>query len=467
VLLGKLAELARRETPFAFFAQVLGAGGGRQRILARLGPEANDAIDEFLNLALEYERRETPSLHGFLAWLRQARAEVKRDMEIARDEVRVMTVHGAKGLEAPLVILADTMTPPAGPRQPRLLQLPGNIVIWAGRKVDDSLPVAAARQSALVEASDEYRRLLYVAMTRAADRLIICGADTEKKRPDDCWYDLIRRALDSHLVEETEADEKVWRFRKTTPERASPAERDTVKSFERLEFPSWLRQPATLKNLGVVTIAPSSGSAEEPGRAAAGAATGTALDRQKAMQRGQIVHRLMQALPDLPPAARKAALERYLSNPAHRLSPDEPVEIARQVLGILDDARFAEFFAAGSRPEVSIVGRVARPGGEPVLVAGQVDRLRVTADAVLVIDYKTDSPVPSTLDDVPSDYVTQLAFYRAVSTGIYPAKRVRAALLFSAGPNLIEIPGPILDIALKAALERAETQPFHAPVTVA
>src|SRR5215470_16729691 len=466
-LLDKLAELARRETPFEFFAQVLGAGGGRRRILARLGPEANDALDEFLNLALEYERRETPSLHGFLAWLRQARAEVKRDMEIARDEVRVMTVHGAKGLEAPLVILADTMTPPAGPRQPRLLQLPGNIVIWAGRKVDDSSPVAAARQSALVEASDEYRRLLYVAMTRAANRLIICGADTEKKRPDDCWYDLIRRALDSHLVEETEANEKVWRFRKTTPERASPAERHTVKSFERLEFPSWLRQPATLKNLGVVTIAPSSGSAEEPGRAAAGAATGTALDRQKAMQRGQIVHRLMQALPDLPPAARKAALERYLSNPAHRLSPDELVEIARQVLGILDDGRFAEFFAAGSRPEVSIVGRVARAGGEPVLVAGQVDRLRVTADAVLVIDYKTDSPVPSTLDDVPSDYVTQLAFYRAVLTGIYPAKRVRVALLFSADPNLIEIPGPILDIALKAALERAETQPFHAPVTVA
>src|SRR5262252_8224243 len=465
--LDRLAELAKRETPFDFYAQVLGADGARRRFLARLGPEANDALDEFLNLALEYERRETPSLQGFLAWLRQARAEVKRDMEIARDEVRVMTVHGAKGLEAPLVILADTMTPPAGPRQPRLLQLPGNIVIWAGRKIDDSSPVAAARQSALVEASDEYRRLLYVAMTRAANRLIICGADTEKKRPDDCWYDLIRRALDSHLVEETEADEKVWRFRKTTPERASPAERHTVKSFERLEFPSWLRQPATLKNLGVVTIAPSSGSAEEPGRAAAGAATGTALDRQKAMQRGQIVHRLMQALPDLPPAARKAALERYLSNPAHRLSPDELVEIARQVLGILDDGRFAEFFAAGSRPEVSIVGRVARPGGEPVLVAGQVDRLRVTADAVLVIDYKTDPPVPSTLDDVPSDYVTQLAFYRAVSTGIYPAKRVRAALLFSAGPNLIEIPGPILDIALKAALERAETQPFHAPVTVA
>ena len=214
-LLGKLAELAKRETPFDFYAQVLGAGGARRRFLARLGPEANDALDEFLNLALEYERRETPSLQGFLAWLRQARAEVKRDMEIARDEVRVMTVHGAKGLEAPLVILADTMTPPAGPRQPRLLTLSGSAVVWAGKKADDSSAMASARQAALAEARDEYRRLLYVAMTRAADRLIICGADGERRRPDGCWYDLVRAALDPQLVEETDGGEKVLRFRRT------------------------------------------------------------------------------------------------------------------------------------------------------------------------------------------------------------------------------------------------------------
>src|SRR6202040_3844895 len=193
--LDALAQAARRETPFGFYAQILGASVGRRRFLARLGAEANDALDEFLNLALEYERRETPSLQGFLAWLRQARAEVKRDMEIARDEVRVMTVHGAKGLEAPLVILADTMTSPAGPKQPRLLQLSRKAVIWAGRKADDSSALANARRAALTEAGDEYRRLLYVAMTRAADRLIVCGADGERKRPDGCWYDLIRRAL--------------------------------------------------------------------------------------------------------------------------------------------------------------------------------------------------------------------------------------------------------------------------------
>ena len=125
------------------------------------------------------------------------RAEVKRDMEIARDEVRVMTVHGAKGLEAPIVILADTMTPPTGPKPPRLLELAGGAVIWAGRKEDDVPSVAAARDAAKSEAENEYRRLLYVAMTRAADRLIICGADGRTKRPERCWYDLVRGPLEA------------------------------------------------------------------------------------------------------------------------------------------------------------------------------------------------------------------------------------------------------------------------------
>ncbi len=135
-------------------------------------------------------------------------------MEIARDEVRVMTVHGAKGLEAPIVILADTMTQPSGPRPPRLLELADGAVIWAGRKDDDVAPVAAARQAALAEAEDEYRRLLYVAMTRAADRLIICGADGERARPKGCWYDLVVEPLRPFLVEEQERGEKVWRYRK-------------------------------------------------------------------------------------------------------------------------------------------------------------------------------------------------------------------------------------------------------------
>ncbi len=462
-LLGKLGVLAKHATPFDFYAQVLGAGGGRRRFLARLGPEANDALNEFLNLALEYERRETPSLQGFLAWLRQARAEVKRDMEIARDEVRVMTVHGAKGLEAPLVILADTMTPPAGPRQPRLLTLAGNAVVWAGRKADDPTAVARTRQAALAEAADEYRRLLYVAMTRAADRLVVCGADGERKRPDGCWYDLIRAALDPHLVEETDGGETVLRFRRTPALPAMPAPQRAPAERKEPELPSWLRQSVPLRASRPAPLAPSAAFAEEIERRMPSAAR----DRQKALRRGQIVHRLMQSLPDVAPSARKWALERYLGNAGRDLSSEERGEIARHVFAILEDDRFAEVFAAGSQPEVPIVGRIPRPKNDPVAVAGQVDRLVVTTGAVLAVDYKTDSVVPESLAQVPPAYIAQLALYRAALMRIYPQKSVRAALIFSTGPVLLEVPAATLDVALERELEQAGRERRHAPVSAA
>src|ERR1700690_611829 len=170
--LDRFAECERRftiETPFAFYAWLLGGDGGRARILRRLGHEATDALDEFLELALSYERKAPASLQGFMAWLRAADTEVKRDMEISRDEVRVMTVHGAKGLEAPVVVMADTTTSPSDTQRLRLIQVPrgngGEVTVWAGKKADDPTAVASARTAMLDDTEDEYRRLLYVAMT--------------------------------------------------------------------------------------------------------------------------------------------------------------------------------------------------------------------------------------------------------------------------------------------------------------
>ena len=453
--LDELALAARRETPFAFYAALLGAGGGRRRFLARLGPEANDALDEFLNLALDYERRETPSLQGFVAWLRAARAEVKRDMEIARDEVRVMTVHGAKGLEAPIVILADTMTPPAGPRPPRLLELPDGAMVWAGRKDDDAPAVAVARQEALAEAENEYRRLLYVALTRAADLLIVGGADGERQRPTGCWYNLVREPLQPFLVAEGEGDDKVFRYRKAGGAEIAnraPAAPGASKT-DRIDIPLWLRQPAPPQAPRPQPLSPSSAFEEEIGRAFAHAAR-SAIERRKALARGRIVHRLMQSLPDIPPAARKDAIARYLKGAAADFSPAEQMEMARQALAILDDQSFAEVFAAGSRAEVPIVGRIACAGRAPIAVSGQVDRLAVTRDAVLMADYKTDAAAPRELAEVPRPYVAQLALYRAVLGRIYPEKTIRAALVFTTGPTVVEIPVPALDKALIEAIGR-------------
>ena len=460
-LLDTLALDARRETPFAFYAQFLGAGGARRRFLARLGHEANDALDEFLNLALDYERRETPSLQGFVAWLREASAEVKCDMEIARDEVRVMTVHGAKGLEAPIVILADTMTQPAGPRAPQLLKLAGGPMIWAGRKSDDVPAAAAARVAAEDEATHEYRRLLYVAMTRAADRLIVCGAEGRTKRPEGCWYDLVREPLAPFLVEEDGEDGKVLRYRKraSTPAAPRAAAAPSEKPLQPPQLPSWLRQPAPIEAPRLAPLSPSSAFDEEIERCARTAAS--AAERQKALERGRIVHRLMQSLPDIPPARRKDAAERFLAGAAKGFLPAEQAGIAQQVLAILDDGNFAQLFAPGSRAEVPIVGRIARPDGNLERVSGQVDRLTATGDAVLIADYKSDRAVPRGLEEV-QPYVTQLALYRAVLMRLYPGKAARAALVFTEGPVFMEVPGAAMD----AALGKVLTGSPHARVKV-
>jgi ATP-dependent helicase/nuclease subunit A len=456
-LLDKLAQDARRETPFSFYAQILGAGGARRRFLARLGMEANDALDEFLNLALDYERRETPSLQGFVAWLREASTEVKRDMEIARDEVRVMTVHGAKGLEAPIVILADTMTQPAGPRVPQLLKLAAGPMIWAGRKADDVTAVAAARELAQEEATHEYRRLLYVAMTRAADRLIVCGAEGKNKRPDGCWYDLIRKPLAAFLVEEDSEEGKVLRYRKRAAERIAPSAPSAPHSVkrERPELPIWLCKPAPVEAPRLPPLSPSSAFEEEHGNISRSATSAT--DRHKTLRRGSLVHRLLQALPGIPVEGRADAADRFLAGAARDFSAPERTEIARQVFAVLSSADFAEVFVPGGRPEVPIVGRLAQPDGRSIAVAGQVDRLIVTATSVLIADYKTDRKVPEIVGEV-EPYVVQLAFYRAVLTRLYPGKTVRAALIFTQGPALIEVPAAAMDAALEAAKKRDLTK---------
>jgi ATP-dependent helicase/nuclease subunit A len=454
---GKLERLAEwgREAPFSFYARVLGAEGGRKRFLARLGHEADDALDEFLNLALDYERRETPSLQGFIAWLRAAQTDVKRDMEITRDEVRVMTVHGAKGLEAPIVVLADTTTPPAGPpqRQPRLLALAGptshspNCFVWAGVKASDTAPVAAARERARREAEDEYRRLLYVAMTRAIDRLVICGADGERARPDGCWWNLVFEALKPPVSVEEAADDgdgKVWRYRKTPPS-AGKTFATAAPATPTDERPSWLDRDASAEPLPVRPLSPA--LAYDEATAVRAVASGDRGARNKALARGVLVHRLLQSLPDIPPATRAEAARRYLVRNAAEFSAAEREMMVEQIRLLLDDARFAQLFLPGSRAEVPIVGRLK---GGTLAVAGQVDRLAVTGDLVLIADYKTNRPAPRRLADVPPPYVAQLALYRAVLAELYPDKRIRAALVWTDVPDLMEISQASLDAALAA-----------------
>jgi ATP-dependent helicase/nuclease subunit A len=453
--LQRLSDTAMRDSPFTFYARLLGAGGARKRFLARLGPEANDAIDEFLNLALAYERREPPSLQGFIAWLRSANAEVKRDMEITRDEVRVMTVHGAKGLEAHTVILADTTTRPEGYRPPRLPDIPlarDAGLVWARSQDTDPPAVADARAATRDDSIAEYKRLLYVAMTRAEQRLVVCGtASTIKKDgtpgiPDQCWYRLIEDALvhgETALTIEMPSEDgegQFWRLRKDVLDFAVRGDDVT----ERIEtpLPHWTNQDVSAEAPRSVARTPSNFEEAEWVRGR------SELERNQARERGTLLHRLIQSLPDLPPESRAAAAADFLNRNKDTLSVSECESIADQALAILDDARFAALFAAGSRAEVPVVGALPRGGLPPYVVTGQIDRLAVTDREVLIADYKTNRPAPASLDDVPRAYRQQLALYRALLQKIYPDRIIRAALIWTENASLMEVPQEVLDAEL-------------------
>ncbi|HEY5305750.1 MAG TPA: double-strand break repair helicase AddA [Pseudolabrys sp.] len=443
--LAALEQSARKLTPFAFFAHVLGASRGRAKFLARLGPEANDALDEFINLALDYETRETPSLQGFAAWLRAAQSEVKRDMEMVRDEVRVMTVHGAKGLEANTVILADTTTKPTGPKDPRLLPLAQGEMVWATAQSQDTAAMTDARSKAQQEARDEYRRLLYVAMTRAKERLVITGVQGDHKISDGCWYQLVDDALRGHCAVEPADDGNgdVLRYRKGHSPDEQIQKSKSSAAITLGSVPGWLKSNASSANSGVRTITPS--SAEDD--AARAPASGT---RAAALLRGSLVHRLMQSLPEIPTERRAKAIDDYLARAGAELTAEERTNIAAQVMLVLEDARFYELFAPGSRAEVPVVGRL-QIGEKTVRVSGQIDRLAVTEGSVLIADFKTNRPAPrkveQALESYPQ-YVSQLALYRAVLAELYPDKTLRAALVWTEVPDLMEISGEILDAAL-------------------
>ncbi len=457
------AQHAVSETPFAFYAWLLGGDGGRKRILRRLGHEANDALDEFLELALGYERKAPASLHGFMAWLRTADLEVKRDMEISRDEVRVMTVHGAKGLEAPVVFLVDTTSSPADTQRLRLIHLPRDsslphmpgVVVWAGKKADDPAVVAAARMAMLGETEDEYRRLLYVAMTRAADRLIVGGCmpgnmNSVRKLS---WYDLIGKGLENsglHLETIETSDGVVKRY--TRPEDGAIARgAAAVAKAAPVELPAWLHVPAPPEAAAEVLLRPS-GPAEDEGRQFR---TGESVQsRAKALRRGTLVHRLLQSLPDVATARRRDAALNYLARNAADWGDGERDALTEQVLALIADARFAPVFSSGSRAEVSIAGRLERPGRLSALVSGQIDRLVITPHEVLIVDFKTNQAPPA---EAPSAYIRQLSLYRAVLQKLYPQRAIRAALLWTETPELMEVSAPALDAEL-ASIVRGSSE---------
>ena len=457
--------------PFEFFSALLDREGARSKMLHRLGPEAADAIDEFLDVALAYDDAEPPSLTGFLASLRAADREVKRDMDHARNEVRVMTVHGAKGLEAPIVFLPDTCTTSTGDGPgTRLLTLqnvprPTNVpppFVWQVKGTSQVPAVRAASDAKAARDSEERNRLLYVAMTRARDRLYISGFEGRRGRAPDCWYDIMFDALAPRLEKLTGTDgAAIWRLETPQAAETEVSKTPPIAAAVSQSLPPFANRRAALEPQLTVPLAPSRlepyapdsegeplvapRSADDPA-SDGGRPSPSVLAADNRFLRGTITHALLQYLPEIADADRKSAATAFVTRRGAALSAKARVGIVRETLAILTSDGFAELFSGNSRAEVPISAIIPRTVGTgPALrLTGQIDRLAITATDVLIVDYKTNRPPPLEVARVAPAYLYQLAAYAIALREIYPRHRVRAALLWTDGPRLMEIPADIL-----------------------
>ena len=442
--------LARTDylSPAELYGHILVALGGRKKLLARLGAEAEDPIDEFLNLALAYQRQHAPSLQGFLHWLTSGKTEIKRDLDQSgADAVRVLTAHGAKGLQAPIVFLPDTCQAPT--LQDRLFWTTDadSLLLWAPA-VDEQDPLTKRlREIALTAQEQEYRRLLYVAMTRAEDRLYICGWHTRRVRADQAWYGLIMEGLAASprlqpVDDPFFAADSLFSapaILRMTSAQETPAKQESPPAPAIAPAPpkAWALAAPNPEPIPPQPLAPSTAGRADP------PAASPLADGKHRFQRGIVIHRLLQSLPEIAPAHRRAAADALAARPAWGLDATARADVVRETLAVTEDPRFAALFAAGSKAEVPITGMV-----KGHVISAQVDRLAVTDSEVIIVDYKTNRPPAARAEDVDQAYVFQMAVYRAALAQIYPRLQVRCLLLWTDGPFILELPPAHLDAAL-------------------
>jgi ATP-dependent helicase/nuclease subunit A len=443
---------------YEFFARVLGRDGVRKRLISQLGEEASDIIDEFLSFALTSEKSGLHGLQSFVETLEDAAPEIKREASAGRDEVRIMTVHGAKGLESPYVFLVDPGSEPApSQHMPSLFGLPVSdrfpdlqAFFWVPQKELRNSVTEAVRETMKAGAEAEYRRLLYVGMTRAEDVLIACGYGGTKEK-DGTWLELMRSGLAGKDHTTLDTHPLTGRARQVFLLGETSEFTDDQKSADLAQpapAPAWLGErlppvilpprPLTPSGTGLAIEESIEANAKSP------VLDPKDDDPNEALRRGSAVHRLLEVLPGFEVGKRAEAAERYLARALGGTAIDTG-RLLDQVMTILNDTSFAP----GSRAEVSIGGTITI-GGETRSISGKIDRLAVTDGHVLIVDYKTNRPAPKRQVDVPQNHIAQLALYQSVLQPLYPDKKVEAALVYTEGPNVIHLDAASLNAALEA-----------------
>ncbi|OJW55253.1 MAG: double-strand break repair helicase AddA [Alphaproteobacteria bacterium 41-28] len=408
-------------TPFALFSTILGPLEGRKKWHSRLGSEVLDSLDEFLNLCLVFQDKKTPSLQGFLHWVSQEIIELKRDLDQS-NQVRVMTVHGSKGLQAPIVFLPDTTQPP---HDVPPFEFHKQALLWLPPIVKDIPLTKMLKQGLRQKQQEEYLRLLYVALTRAEDALYICGWEANHQ---ETWYDLVQQGLQK-IGEEIEFDFSPhvkgigWRL-SSIKERDVPSPK--AERSPPFLLPQWLKILPPLETAPKL-LRPSENGEEEP--------FGPSPFGEFGTQRGVLIHKLLEILPNIKEETREKAARNFLEK--ERIPEDMAMGMIESVRRVFQ--AYPDLFSTPSQGEVPIMGKL----GESLL-SGQIDRLIINEDHILIVDYKTHINFPEKLDDIPKTYIKQMAIYQTALGQIYPQLPVSCGILWTQVPRLDILPNSLM-----------------------
>ena len=458
--LEKARRIAANEGPFAFFNWILdyGTPTGRERLTARLTEATLEPINEFLRQALDFEANNPRSLQSFVSSILKQDGVINRDSDQAANTVRVMTVHKSKGLESPIVFILDADRVPDAGKIGKILDLTNEqgepTPALAGIGSIETNHSREAKSLELKRRHDEYRRLFYVAATRAEDHLYIAGVANSKKSKQQSWFDLGEAAFD-RLGTQISKSGELWAQdvrclqskqtaevkkeliapkRETTPLPKALITRAAIEMEPRRLSPSHLADDVEHNNPDAVKA-----SAYSP------------IDANGALFRGNILHRLLEVLPDIALAEREATAKRLIDRLVHNADEADKASWLNEVFAVLNNPEFAEAFSKKSLAEVPIVGR-PKAMGKNTTISGQIDRLVVEDNRILAIDYKTNRPPPRDPKDAPLAYLAQMAAYRALLEEIYPDRPVNCAILWTYEARLMPLPAKLLDDAFKRTL---------------